>query len=135
MLHFTTLMGVVFKPHRLLGDGFHPGQAGRQDPTEVHSIARRSIEPHARIPLLKSVQITGKKVPDKDGAIGYVLAVCMPLRIGSVKPQLWYIKPPYKYTREGSYHIFIFPTRRVHALKIRQINSTILKVLDAALSY
>jgi hypothetical protein len=27
-------MGVVFKPHRLLGDDFHLGQAGRQDPTE-----------------------------------------------------------------------------------------------------
>ena len=34
MLQFKTLMGVVFKPHRLLGDAFHPGQAGRQDPTE-----------------------------------------------------------------------------------------------------
>ena len=34
MLQFKTLMGVVFKPHRLLGDDFHPGQAGRQDPTE-----------------------------------------------------------------------------------------------------
>jgi hypothetical protein len=42
-------------------------------------------------------------------------------------------KNPYKYTREGSYHIFIFPTRAVHALKIRQINSAILKVPDGAL--
>jgi hypothetical protein len=37
---------------------------------------------------------------------------------------------PLKYTREGSYHIFIFP----RALKIRQINSAILKVPDAAWS-
>ena len=27
-------MDVVFKPHRLLGDDFHPAQTGRQDPTE-----------------------------------------------------------------------------------------------------
>ena len=47
--------------------------------------------------------------------------------------QLWYKKPPEKYTREGSYHILIFPTRRVRALKIGQINSAILKVPDAAL--
>jgi hypothetical protein len=46
--------------------------------------------------------------------------------------QLWYKKPPYKYTREGAYHIFIFPARRARALKIRQINSAILKVSDAA---
>jgi hypothetical protein len=39
-----------------------------------------------------------------------------------------------KYTREGSYHIFIFPARRVRTLKIRQINSAILKVPDAAWS-
>jgi hypothetical protein len=41
------------------------------------------------------------------------------------------------YTREGSYHIFIFSVRRARdtsALKIRQINSAILKVPDAALS-
>jgi hypothetical protein len=31
-------------------------------------------------------------------------------------------------------HIFIFPARRARALKIRQINSAILKVPDAALS-
>jgi hypothetical protein len=48
-------------------------------------------------------------------------------------PQLWYKKPPSKYTREGSYHIFIFPARRAGALKIRQINSAILKVSDGAL--
>jgi hypothetical protein len=35
-------------------------------------------------------------------------------------------------TREGSYHIFIFPARRARALKIRRINSAILKVPDAA---
>jgi hypothetical protein len=47
--------------------------------------------------------------------------------------QLWNKKPaPKKYTREGSYHIFIFPARRVRALKIKQINSTILKVPDGA---
>jgi hypothetical protein len=49
---------------------------------------------------------------------------------------LWYKKPPYKYTREGSYfrkyHIFIFPAPRECALKIRQINSAILKVPDPA---
>jgi hypothetical protein len=31
------------------------------------------------------------------------------------------------YMREGSYHIFIFPGRRVRALKIRQINNAIFK--------
>jgi hypothetical protein len=41
-------------------------------------------------------------------------------------------KPPKKYTREGSYHIFNFPARRVGALKIRQINNAILKVPDGA---
>jgi hypothetical protein len=48
---------------------------------------------------------------------------------------LWYKKPPKKYTSEGAYHIFIFPARRARAraLKIRQINSAILKVPDAAL--
>jgi hypothetical protein len=39
---------------------------------------------------------------------------------------------PFKYTREGSYHIFIFPARRARALKIWQTNSAILKVPDAA---
>jgi hypothetical protein len=28
---------------------------------------------------------------------------------------IWYIKPPSKYTREGSCHIFIFPARRARA--------------------
>jgi hypothetical protein len=39
--------------------------------------------------------------------------------------------PLKKYAR-GSYHIFIFPARRVRTLKIRQLNSAILKVPDAA---
>jgi hypothetical protein len=40
------------------------------------------------------------------------------------------------YARGVVYHIFIFPARRARAraLKIRQINSTILKVPDAALN-
>jgi hypothetical protein len=42
-----------------------------------------------------------------------------------------YKKPrPSKYTREGSYHIFIFPAAP-RALKIWQINSAILKVPGA----
>jgi len=43
--------------------------------------------------------------------------------------------PTGKYTREGSYHIFIFPARRARAraLKIRQINSAILKDPNGAL--
>jgi hypothetical protein len=41
---------------------------------------------------------------------------------------------PLKNTREGSYHIFIFSARRARALKIRQINSAILKVPDGTLS-
>jgi hypothetical protein len=43
--------------------------------------------------------------------------------------------PLKKYTREGSYHIFIFLARRARARarKIRQINSAILNVPDAAL--
>jgi hypothetical protein len=36
--------------------------------------------------------------------------------------------------REGSYHIFIFLARRSPALKIRHINSALLKVPDGALS-
>jgi hypothetical protein len=35
--------------------------------------------------------------------------------------------------RAGSYHILFFPARRARALKIRQINSAILKVPDTAL--
>jgi hypothetical protein len=41
---------------------------------------------------------------------------------------------PLKIYARGSYHIFIFPPRRARALKIRQINSAILKVLDGALN-
>jgi hypothetical protein len=49
---------------------------------------------------------------------------------------LWYKKSPKKFTLEGSYHIILFFPRaaRAGALKIRQINSAILKVPDAALS-
>jgi hypothetical protein len=35
VLQFKTLLGVVFKPHTPLACDFHPGQAGRQDPTEI----------------------------------------------------------------------------------------------------
>jgi hypothetical protein len=34
VLQFKTLMDVVFKPHPLKLEDFHPGQAGRQDPTK-----------------------------------------------------------------------------------------------------
>jgi hypothetical protein len=39
---------------------------------------------------------------------------------------------PLKIYARGVYHIFIFPARRVRALKTRQINSAILKVPNGA---
>ena len=53
-------MGVVFKPHPLLGEDFHPGQAGRQDPTEYASCdaglneTRKHHSNHARARAFKS---------------------------------------------------------------------------------
>jgi len=51
--------------------------------------------------------------------------------------QLWYKKPLILFTRETPYHIFIFPAGRARAARappryLRQINSAILKVPDAA---
>ena len=51
--------------------------------------------------------------------------------------QLWYKKPLILFTRETPYHSFIFPAGRARAARappryLRQINSAILKVPDAA---
>ena len=49
---------------------------------------------------------------------------------------LWYKKPPFKkiYARRVVSYFYFSRAPRERALKIRQINSTILKVPDAALS-